>query len=77
MPTFAAQALREFGYELFMASGFSQDHACQVVDHLVQSSLFGHDSHHDSHGVLRLYEYIHRVEDGHWDPRAGEPTINR
>ena len=69
MPTFLPQSLRDFGYQLFTASGFSQDHARQVVDHLVQSSLFGHDSN----GVLRLYEYLNHVEDGHWDPQAEEP----
>ena len=37
----------------------------------MQSSLFGHDSH----GVLRLYEYVEQVEGGHWDPQAGEPTV--
>ncbi len=60
MPRFAPQRLREIGYELFHALGCRDEDARAAVDHLVESNLFGHDSH----GVLRLYEYARAIREG-------------
>ena len=70
MPTLAAAGLRQIGGEIFSALGCSEDDAHTVTDHLVESSLFGHDSH----GVIRFYEYVRFVRDGLWNPR-GVPHI--
>ena len=43
-----------------------------MVDHLVESSLFGHDSH----GVLRFYEYTDLIQGGHF-AACGRPEIVR
>ncbi len=70
MPTFKPEALTQIGCEIFEAAGCTPEHTRELVDHLVESSLFGHDSH----GVLRFYEYINCFKDGTWNPR-GTPWI--
>lgn len=70
MPRIKADDLRRISYQLFEAAGCPPDSARTVVDHLVDSSLYGHDSH----GSLRLYEYVHQIRSGIFDPRA-QPRI--
>lgn len=65
-------ALRRIGRQLFEAAGCRPADAGTVADHLVESSLFGHDSH----GTLRLYEYIDQIGAGTFDP-TGTPHIER
>ena len=72
MPNFQPSALREIGYQLFEASGCTTEDAHAVVDHLVESNLFGHDSH----GAIRYYEYTRAIREGRFQPRA-TPTIVR
>ena len=66
MPKFQAKALRRIGYELFEAAGCTPEDTRTVVDHLVESNLFGHDSH----GAIRFYEYARAVREGRFQPRA-------
>lgn len=70
MPTLSPNRLREIGYELFEAAGCSAEDARVVINHLVDSSLYGHDSH----GIIRLYEYLDFFEKGVWNPR-GIPKV--
>lgn len=70
MPQFAPQKLREIGYELFDALGCRKEDAKAAVDHLVESNLFGHDSH----GAIRFYEYARAIREGRFKPDA-KPTI--
>ena len=72
MPRFSPKALREIGYQLFQAAGCRPGDAQAVVDHLVESSLFGHDSH----GAIRFYEYAQGIRDGRFNPGA-RPSIVR
>src|SRR5437764_8950885 len=60
MPRLPAGRLRALGMELFTAAGCQPEDARAVVDHLVDSSLFGHDSH----GTIRFYEYLRRIREG-------------
>ena len=53
MPTVSAAALRRLGYAFFSALGCSAADARIVTDHLVQSNLYGHDSH----GMVRMRQY--------------------
>ena len=64
MPTIQANTLRQCGYELFEAAGCSLEGTQAVVDHLIESDLFGHHSH----GAIRFYEEI-----GIW-PEAEAPA---
>lgn len=70
MPTFTPDRFHAIGCELFEAAGCSPDDARAVVDHLVESSLFGLDSH----GSIRYYEYVQAIRDGRFNPKA-TPTI--
>jgi uncharacterized oxidoreductase len=63
--------LREVGYELFQAAGCRDADARAVVDHLVESSLFGHDSH----GAIRFYEYVRSVREGRFNPAASPEIV--
>lgn len=60
MPRLTADQLRRAGYRLFTAAGCSEEDARSVVDHLVESNLFGHDSH----GAIRFYEYLRFIRTG-------------
>ena len=66
MPIFKPDQLQQIGYQLFEAAGCSPENAKAVVDHLVESNLFGHDSH----GAIRFYEYAQAIRDGRFDPKA-------
>jgi uncharacterized oxidoreductase len=70
VPRFRPEILREIGYELFVAAGCTPDTSRTVVDHLVESNLFGHDSH----GVLRYYEYTQAIREGRFQAQA-QPEI--
>ncbi len=70
MPRIHADELRRIGYLLFERVGCSPVDARTVVDHLVDSSLYGHDSH----GQIRIYEYIGQIRDGIFDPK-GRPRV--
>lgn len=70
MPTFQPQTLRQIGYEIFRAAGCSETDMHAVVDHLVDSNRFGHDSH----GVIRYPEYVRAMREGRFNPKA-QPTV--
>lgn len=64
--------MHRIGCNLFEAVGCSPSDTVKIVDHLVQSSLFGHDSH----GQLRFYEYIYQIREGLFQP-TGSPRIEK
>ena len=72
MPKFAPTELRQVGYDLFAAAGCREQDARAVVDHLVESNLFGHDSH----GAIRYYEYARAIREGRFNPTS-QPEIVR
>jgi hydroxycarboxylate dehydrogenase B len=63
---FPHQPIADFGAALFCALGADREEADIAAGALVQSSLMGHDSH----GVLRIPEYLGFLEDGSLKPRA-------
>ena len=72
MPRFTPEKLRIIGYELLEAAGCSEEDSRAVVDHLVESNLFGHDSH----GAIRFYEYAAAIREGRFKPSA-QPEVVR
>jgi uncharacterized oxidoreductase len=64
MPTFTADVLAEFVSRLFSASGLPEADAALVATSLVGSNLRGHDSH----GVMRVPQYIDFLEKGIYKP---------
>jgi uncharacterized oxidoreductase len=60
MPTFSADQLREFSAATLHAAGAIATEAQVVADALVEANLEGHDSH----GVVRVAEYVGWMEEG-------------
>lgn len=62
MPTFAAPALTDFAARLLAAVGVPFDDAHLVATSLVGANLRGHDSH----GVMRIPQYVGFIERGEY-----------
>ncbi len=60
MPVFSPQQLTRISRDVFIAAGVEHEEARIVAEHLVDSNLAGHDSH----GVLRIPEYVDWMEAG-------------
>jgi LDH2 family malate/lactate/ureidoglycolate dehydrogenase len=71
MPVFTAASLARLGWRLLEAAGVPADIAHQVSTSLVESNLSGHDSH----GVIRLTQYIRAMKSGQIDPHARLETV--
>lgn len=57
---YSAEALRQLSTALFVAAGVPRDEAVLVAESLVESNLRGHDSH----GVVRVADYIGQLRRG-------------
>lgn len=66
MPRFKADQLIEIGEKIFLAAGASADEAQLVSRLLVKANLVGHDSH----GVIRIIQYVNEIERGIIKPCA-------
>jgi len=64
MPNFAHDQLRKISFEIFKAAGATDYEARIVSDLLVESNLAGHDSH----GVLRIPQYVSMIQRGDIKP---------
>jgi len=60
MPVFSVSKLEEDGARVLGAAGLGEDEAQRVAHSLILSNLMGHDSH----GVIRLVQYVKAVGDG-------------
>lgn len=72
MPNVAAEPLKSLTATIFEQSGAPPDTARCVAEHLVEANLAGHDSH----GVLRIMQYLEVIDQGHLRP-AGSMQIVR
>jgi uncharacterized oxidoreductase len=66
MPTFTAEVLTAFARALFQAGGLPAAEAATVANSLVGANLRGHDSH----GLIRITQYLKAVRDGQLKPGA-------
>ncbi|MCI0683864.1 MAG: Ldh family oxidoreductase [Gemmataceae bacterium] len=66
MPTLFQEPLVHFTEMLFQASGVPKNEANRVARSLVDANLCGHDSH----GVIRVIQYIDAIADGRLKPGA-------
>lgn len=73
MPTVAAARLRELARRLLEAVGTPEDTACVVGDSLVDANLAGHDSH----GVMRIVQYVNLARTGDVNPAARARVVER
>jgi LDH2 family malate/lactate/ureidoglycolate dehydrogenase len=70
MPTFQGEQLEKIAFHLFCAAGAPEDHSLVVARHLADNNLAGHDSH----GFIRIIQYIRQVKEGLIIP-AAKPEI--
>lgn len=66
MPIFTKSHLENITASIFQAAGAPQDMAQQVAEVLVDNHMAGHDSH----GILRIPEYLKSIKDGEIVPTA-------
>jgi uncharacterized oxidoreductase len=67
MPVLSSSQLFDLGRMILQGAGVPEAEAIAVAEHLADANLVGHDSH----GVMRLMQYVQFVEDGH--VRPGSP----
>lgn len=66
MPTIDAERLTGFATAIFEGAGISGEESIIVAEHLVTSNLYGVDSH----GVIRISEYLQLIGEGKMKPGA-------
>lgn len=71
MPTIAADELSGVAVEIMHAAGLPQDQAEIAAHHLVESNLVGHDSH----GVIRIPQYVPGLTAGELRPVGSHTTV--
>ena len=72
MPSFKMTDLISITTDIFTAAGVSEDTASLVAELLVEANLCGHDSH----GVIRVPQYLNSIKTGDINPSA-EVEIKR
>jgi uncharacterized oxidoreductase len=72
MPTFPATTLTTFTQSLFEAAGVPKEDAAIVARSLVDANLCGHDSH----GVMRVPQYVELIRKGTYKPGVALTVIN-
>ena len=70
MPTIDPPALRDYVERIFVATGSPAGDADAVATHLVEANLKGHDSH----GVIRVQQYVDGAQAGRIKPGATTDT---
>jgi uncharacterized oxidoreductase len=66
MPIFKPEELKQASSDIFQAAGAPKVEADLVADFLVRANLAGHDSH----GVIRVPQYVGEIKAGHLIPGA-------
>ena len=66
MPNISANRMREIGAALLDAVGSPRERSLWVAETLARANLAGHDSH----GVMRLPQYVSQAREGHVRPAA-------
>jgi hydroxycarboxylate dehydrogenase B len=72
MLLYQADQLRRVGLAIFRAAGASDENASRVTEALIDANLTGHDSH----GVLRIPQYLDSIRAGEILP-AAKPVVMR
>ena len=70
MPTVTSDEIVKIADVMLRAGGASKGHAMTVAEHLANANLAGHDSH----GFIRIPQYLGNIKDGTLDPKA-EPEV--
>lgn len=66
MPKVTGEKLEKIAFHLFGAAGAPEEHSRIVAKHLADNNLTGHDSH----GFIRVIQYLQQIKDGLLFPAA-------
>ncbi len=66
MPLFSSEQLKKVGFSIFKQMGAPENESAIVSNSLVESNLAGHDSH----GVIRIPQYVMLIKKGDILPGA-------
>ncbi len=72
MPTVKGEQLEKIAFHLFLAAGAPQEHSQIVAQHLAENNLTGHDSH----GFIRVLQYIRQIKEGLLFPAASPEVVS-
>jgi LDH2 family malate/lactate/ureidoglycolate dehydrogenase len=72
MPTLKGEQLEKICFHLLCAAGAPEDHGRIVAQHLADNNLAGHDSH----GFIRIIQYIRQIKEGVIMPAAKPEIVN-
>ena len=72
MATLTEESIYNIAFQLLRAAGAPDEHAGTVARHLADANLAGHDSH----GFIRIPQYLRQIKEGSIDPKA-EPQVVR
>ena len=70
MPILAREGIYKIAFHLLRSAGAPDGHATTVANHLAEANLAGHDSH----GFLRISQYLKEIKDGSLAP-DGQPEV--
>ncbi len=71
MPTVSSEELKQLAESILRAAGANEWETQVVSSHLLDANLAGHDSH----GVMRVLQYVAEVEAGHIAPGSELQTL--
>jgi len=66
VPTFSAEALTKLAGDLLSTGGLSPEEIAIVAESLIEANLLGYDSH----GLMRIPQYLNQIENGEIVPGA-------
>ncbi len=72
MPTLTSERITRIASEVLQAAGASAENGDIVGKHLADANLAGHDSH----GFIRIPQYVRNIREGQLNPKA-QPKVNR
>lgn len=66
MPILKADQIEKIAFHLLCAAGTPEEHSLIVAQHLMDNNLAGHDSH----GIIRIIQYLRQIREGIIIPKA-------
>lgn len=72
MPTLTREEIRKIAFAVMSKVGAIEKNASIVADHLADANMAGHDSH----GIIRVPQYVQWIRQGLVDP-AAEPEVEQ
>ena len=71
MPLVSYEQLTDITVQIMHAAGLPQDQAKLAAQHLVEANLMGHDSH----GVIRIAQYVPELKSGKVTPVGNQKIV--